>query len=109
MIAHLLNRALEVHRPATVADGSGGQQVTYTLVGTVAAKVDQPTAAEKERGEQWQAEHSHTIYFAPGADVRRGDELRGGGQSWRVLAVVAPSHGTYLKAPASELFQPEGA
>jgi head-tail adaptor len=108
VIGHLLNRRLSVLRPSTVPDGSGGQWATYTLVGEIAAKVDQPTARERAEGDQWGAEHSHTVYFRPGADVRRGDELHGGGQRFRVLATAAPSRSAYLKAPASELVQAEG-
>lgn len=108
MIGHLLNRTLTVHRPATAADGAGGQTVALVKTGTVRAKVDQPTATERTEGDQWGAEHSHTIRFLRDADVRRGDELTGGGQRFRVLATVTDSHATYLKAPASELTQPEG-
>lgn len=107
-IGHLLGRTLAVNRPSTAPDGSGGQTVTFVEAGTVRAKVDQPTADERREGDQWAAEHSHTIRFLPGADVRRGDELTGGGQRFRVLATVTDSHATYLKAPA-ELIEPEGA
>lgn len=109
MIGHLLTRTLTVHRPTTVGDGSGGQTVTFTEAGTVRAKVDQPAADEREQAGQWGAEHSHTIRFLSGADVRRGDELTGGGQRFRVLATVTDSHTTYLKAPSSELTEAEGA
>lgn len=97
-----------MHRPVTSDDGSGGQTVTFVEVGEVAAKVDQPTPKEQAEADQWGATHSHTIYLLPDADVRRGDELRGDSQVFRVLAVVAPSRAVYLKAPASELIQPEG-
>lgn len=108
MIGHLLNRTLAVYRPTTTPDGAGGQQVTHTYAGDVRAKVDQPTATEQRDGDRWGAQHSHTIRFLAGADVRRGDELRGDGQRFRVLATVRPSRGTYLKAPAAELTQTEG-
>lgn len=107
-IAHWLNRTLEVRRPGTADDGLGGQTVTLALVGTVRAKVDQPAIEERREGGQWGAEHSHNIYLLPGADVRRGDELRGDGQTFRVLATVQPSTPRYTKCPASELNQPEG-
>lgn len=105
-VAHLLNRTLEVHRPVTADDGSGGQTVSLTYVGDVAAKVDQPTAAERQEGDQWAAEHSHTVRFLPSADIARGDELRGDGQTFRVLATITPSHPVYLKAPV-QLIQSE--
>lgn len=106
MINHLLNRTLAVWRPSTGPDGSGGQTVTFVHVADVAAKVDQPTAVERQEGDQWGAEHSHTARFLPGANVARGDELRGGGQVFRVLATVKPSRPIYLKAPC-ELVQSE--
>ncbi|MBA9002013.1 phage head completion protein [Thermomonospora cellulosilytica] len=109
MIGHLLNRELEVWRSAAVSDGSGGQTLAFALVGTVAAMVSQPTAKERLEGGQWGADHSHDIHLLAGTDVRRGDELRGGGQRFRVLATVSNSRSTYLKAPAAELTQPEGA
>lgn len=106
MIAHLLNRTLAVWRPVTSDDGSGGQEVTLTSVGNVRAKVDQPTAEERQVNDQLSAEHTHTIRFLPSADVERGDELRGDGQTFRVLATMEPSHPVYLRALA-QLVQAE--
>lgn len=108
-ITHQLNRTLDVWRPAIIPDDSGGQTVVLNLAGQVRAKVDQPSADEDRVAQQWGSEHSHNIYLDPGADVRRGDELRGGGQTFRVLATVQPSQAVYTKAPASELIQSEGA
>ncbi len=53
------------------------------------------------------------MFLLPGADVRRGDELRGTDQlgqhqRLRVLSVVAPSTPVYRRA-ACELVQREGA
>ena len=103
MIEHLLNRALEVWRSESTPDGSGGQTDTWEHVGDVAAKVDQPSAAERTEGDQWGAEWTNTIYVSPSADVRRGDELRGDGETYRVLATVSPSRQTYTKAPAQRV------
>lgn len=100
-IGHLLNRTLTVWRPDVTSDGAGGQTVVLVEMGEVPAKVDQPTAAERQEADRWGAEHSHTVYFEVSADVARGDELRGGGQTFRVLATVKPSRGTYLKAPVT--------
>lgn len=108
MIGHLLNRTLEVWRPSTETDDVGGQTVTRSQVGTVRAKVDQPTAEERQLAGRWDSEHTHTVYMLVTADVSRGDELRGDGQMFRVLAVLEPSRATYRKAPV-ELIQPEGA
>ncbi|WUI00209.1 phage head closure protein [Spirillospora sp. NBC_00431] len=107
-IEHWLNRVLEVWRPETTDDGAGGQDVTYVRKDDVAAKVDQPTTAERMLAAQAGTDHDHTVYLAPSADVRRGDELRGDGQVLRVLSTVTPSTPRYLKA-ACELTQTEGA
>lgn len=107
MIGHLLNRVLEVWRPQTSDDGAGGQQVTLVRADDVRAKVDQPSASERRTAAQWGSQHSHNVYLLPTADVRRGDELRGGGQAFRVLAVAEPSSPRYHKAEA-ELIQSEG-
>ena len=108
MISHWLNRTLQVCRPATSGDGTGGQQVIYVQQADVRAKVDQPTTAERMLAQQAGARHTHTVYLLPTADVRRGDELRGGGQVLRVLATSTPSTPRYLRAEC-ELIQPEGA
>jgi len=108
LIRHLLNRVVEVWRPTIVGDGSGGQIVTFAQVGELPAKIDQPTAEEREEGAQWGAQLTHIARMMPGADVRRGDELRGDGQVYRVLAVVTNSRNTYTRA-LCERTQPEGA
>ncbi|MFD3657029.1 head-tail adaptor protein [Streptomyces sp. NPDC058620] len=108
-----LNRRLVVWRPSTTDDGYGGQETTYVqLPGTVRAKVDQPSNADRLLAQQAQSKHDHTVFLLPRADVRRGDELRGmdalgQAQTFRVLAVVQPSTPVYSKAPC-ELIQKEG-
>lgn len=110
VISHWLNRSLEVWRPSTTGDGAGGTEVTYVQQpDPVMAKVDQSSMAERERANQWGAEHTHSIYLEPDADVLRGDELRGDGQVFRVLGWVSPSSERYRKAASSERVQPEGS
>ncbi|MGW3437056.1 phage head closure protein [Streptomyces bacillaris] len=105
-ITHLLNRVLEVWRTTTTDDGYGGQETTLTRRADVAAKVDQPSASERMLAQQAGSQHTHSVYLLPGADVRRGDELRGDGQALRVLHVVTPSGPVYRKAEC-ELTQEE--
>ena len=104
-IGHLLNRRLEVWRPAGEGDGYGGRRTTWVQRGTAAAKVDQPAAAERLLAQQAGAAHTHSVYLLPDADVARGDQLRGDGQVLRVLATYSPSSPVYLKADC-ELVQP---
>ncbi|MEV7584393.1 head-tail adaptor protein [Streptomyces erythrochromogenes] len=108
-----LNRRLQVWRPVTADDGAGGQDTSLALQGTVRAKVDQPSNADRMLAAQAGSRHDHTVFLMPGADVRRGDELRGTDQlgqdqRLRVLSVVAPSTPVYRRA-ACELVQREGA
>lgn len=103
----LLNTRREVWRSSMVADPMGGRSRSWAKVGDVRCKVDIPSAREREMGGQWSAEHTHSVFLAPSADVRRGDEIRGGAYPLRVLAVVEPSSGRYRKALCREL-QPEG-
>ncbi|MEV0884749.1 head-tail adaptor protein [Streptomyces microflavus] len=108
-----LNRRLEVWRPVTTDDGYGGQDTVFVQQpGTVRAKVDQPSNADRMLAAQSQSKHDHTVFLLPRADVRRGDELRGTdalgqAQAFRVLATVQPSTPVYTKAPC-QLIQKAG-
>ncbi|GGV86725.1 hypothetical protein GCM10010294_67700 [Streptomyces griseoloalbus] len=106
-ITHLLNRTLQVWRIVATDDGAGGQDTTLVRQADAAAKVDQPSAAERTLAAQAGSEHTHNVYLQPTADVRRGDELRGDGQTFRVLSVVQPSAPIYSKAEC-QLIQKEG-
>ncbi|AZM57749.1 head-tail adaptor protein [Streptomyces sp. WAC 01529] len=81
-------------------DGGGGQEETWQQVNTLRARRSQPTARERQAADQAQARLDETWYFDPGADVRRGDELRPPGRApAAVFAVFEPSEdGTYLRA-----------
>lgn len=99
-----LNRTLAVWRETSTADAGGGSSTALAFSHNVAAKVDQPSAAEQLVAAQSGSKHSHNVYLAPGADVARGDELRGDGQVFTVQSVVEPSEPVYRKA-AVELVQ----
>lgn len=106
-IGHLLNQTRTVWRRAMVPDGSGGQATTWVEVGPVRCRISQASAAERVAARQAGSDHTQPIYLRPGSDVQRGDELRGGGQTWRVVSEVVPSEVVYLRADC-ELIQPEG-
>lgn len=102
------DRPLEVWRPTSASDGRGGRITTPTQVGTILAKVDQPSAVEQAAAAQSQSRHDHSVYTDGDADVRRGDELRQAGRpTMRVNHVVRPSEPIYTKA-LCELIQREG-
>lgn len=104
---HLLNRELAVWRRAWTVDGSGGRAAAWTEVGTVRARVSQPSAAERSVGQQAGATLTHAVYLLPGAEVARGDELRGDGQVLEVHAVFEPSGTAVYRRADCQLIQPE--
>lgn len=99
-IEHLLNRTLGHTRPHTTSDGGGGQSTEWRAVGTgtVRARVSQPTAVERETGDQHGADLSYPIYLSPRAAVRRGDRLTDGAVVYEVLEIYGPSEAIYLRA-----------
>lgn len=103
----MLRSRREVWRPSMSPDGMGGRSRTFARVGSVRCKVDIPGTQEREEAQRWGSEHSHSVFLLASADVRRGDELRGGPLTLRVLAVIEPSSPQYRKALCSAV-QPEG-
>lgn len=98
MIGHLFNVTLTVYRGATTEDGRGGRTTAMASHGTIRAKVDQPSAAERMAAGQEGAKLSHVVRTRYGADVKRGDELdTGEPRRLRVVAVIHDSHRTYSR------------
>lgn len=98
MINHLLNRTLTVTRAATTDDAGGGRSTNYVDVGTVRARISQPSAEDREVGQRAEARITHHVYVRPDADVQRGDRLVDGAQSYyEVLAAVQPSAAVYTR------------
>ncbi|HVK21372.1 MAG TPA: head-tail adaptor protein [Actinokineospora sp.] len=108
MIGHLLNRAAEVWRRSEVDDGIGGRDTLWVKVAAVRARFSQPGVAERDAGPTNLGDLTHQVYLAPGADVRRGDQVRDGALVLRVMAVLTPSAEIYLRADCEQL-QAEGA
>ncbi|MFD5297218.1 head-tail adaptor protein [Streptomyces mutabilis] len=108
-VGRLLNTSVPVWRAVTVDDGGGGQETTWVQTGTLRARRSQPTARERQAADQAAGQLDETWYFHPGADVRRGDELRPPGRVLRVIAVFEPSEpGTYLRADCTMRQQLDG-
>lgn len=98
-VAKLLNSSAEVWRSARTPDGMGGWTEGWAQVSTVRARFSQPSAAERVVNDRTEARLTHIVFLRDDADVRRGDELRTPGRTFRVLAVYEPSvPGTYLRA-----------
>lgn len=93
-----LNRTLEVWRVTLAEDGQGGASETWAQAGEVRAKVNEPSAAERVEAMRSGVDLQFGIHLLPDADVRRGDELRDGGEVYRVKWTVQPSTATYLRA-----------
>lgn len=109
MPSSLFTRPLDLWRPSAVSDGRGGRTETLTQVGDTAllGKVDQPSPVEVYAAAQNGITLTHAVYFDGVTDVRRGDELRGDGEVFRVESVVSPSTPVYTKAMC-ERTQSEG-
>lgn len=104
MIGHLLTQTLSVYRAVDTVDSGGGRTQAFAQVGTVRAKVDQPTPAEVEEAGVWGAQLSHIVRTEVYEDIRRGDVFGGelpsevlSDQRLRVLSVVSDSHQTYRR------------
>ena len=100
-VDRLLNARADVWRSARTADGMGGWTNGWAQVGDkpVRARFSQPSAAERIVNDRLESKMTHIVFLRDDADVRRGDELRTSGRTFRVLAVYEPSvPGTYLRA-----------
>lgn len=99
-----MTQTLSVWRGEDTADSGGGRDVVMTQIGTVRAKVNQPTPEEQELAGTWGAQLSHVVHTEVFEDIRRGDEFGGElpsevlpGYRLRVIAVVSDSHQTYRR------------
>lgn len=111
MIEHLLRETLDVYRRTQIDDGYGGKSYEMTFIGTIQARLSQPTAAERMQASGWQAQVDYAqLYIMPTADVQRGDELRGSGFVFRVKSLIRPSIPIYLRVGCEyEQFETETA
>lgn len=112
-MSDLFTRPLELWRPTSEPDGSGGVVEGFDQVGDqpLMGKVDQPSAKDLRIASAQGATLTHSIYFDGDVDVRRGDELRDpapGGRVYEVHATVQPSEPIYTKAFA-EIRQTEAS
>jgi len=102
--AHELRETLTVWRPTSVSDGQGGTTTTPMQVGSVRAKVSQPSATEQIEAQQAGTSLAMTAHLRPDADVRRGDELRRpDGDRLRVKYTIHPSEPEYLRADCEQI------
>lgn len=98
MIRHLLNASLDVYRATFTDDGRGGRTSALAKVGTVRARVAQPSSQERAVAAQLGAVLEHVVHVMRAADVQRGDELDvGGARRLRVQSVVEDSSLTYKR------------
>lgn len=107
--AYELRETLAVWRRVSTEDPYGGTTSVLQQIGTVAAKVSQPAAAEQIEAQQAGSNMVMIVHMAPGAGVFRGDELRrANGDKLRVKYTIFPSDpSAYLRADCEQI-QPEG-
>lgn len=104
-----LPETLTVWRRSSESDSYGGTSSEFLQVGTVAAKVSQPAAAEQIEAQQAGSNMTMIIHMRSTEAVYRGDELhRANGDKLRVKYTIQPSDpSAYLRADAEQI-QPEG-
>lgn len=109
LTTHLLKQKADIYRPVQVSDGQGGYTRSFTLFKANAkCKIDQASASEQTEADQSNASMTHSIYVEHDVNIRRGDEIRRNGKSYRVNDIAEPSRpGVYRRAD-TELIQPEG-
>lgn len=107
-LTHWFTREMTVWRATSTPDGAGGQTVTMVAqFPTVKVKIDQASVAERVLAAQASATLTHNIYAEPDASILRGDELRGGGETYQIGGYTFPSTRIYRKLEAA-LIQPAG-
>lgn len=88
MIVGLLHETMTISRPVVAHDGQGGYTAVPVVVGTAPGRVRAARAAEIARAGQRGYAITHVIYAAMGTDVRRGDTVAIGGDTFRVQWVA---------------------
>jgi head-tail adaptor len=105
---HELRETLTVWRKTSVNDEYAGTSYDFAQVGTINAKVSQPTAAEQIEAQQAGSNMTMIVHMGPNENVLRGDELRRtNGDKLRVRYTIRPSDPVYLRADCEQI-QPEG-
>lgn len=106
--AYELPEVLAVWRRQSSEDPYGGTTSAFVQVGTVRAKVSQPSAAEQIEAQQAGSNMTMIVHMQPTEIVYRGDELRrANGDKLRVKYTIEPSEPVYLRADCEQI-QPEG-
>lgn len=103
-VASLLNTTVDITRRTSTSDGRGGQTATWSTVGTIPARVSQPTSTtDVLLGDQDVMHIVGIVYLEPGADVRRNDRIAHDGRVLEVRDVIEPSVGVYLRATCRDI------
>lgn len=89
MIAGLLHETVTIARRVAAADGQGGYTWSTVVLGTTRGRIRAAETSEIIEGGQRGAEITHVVHLAAGSDVRRGDILTVGGETYEVETVTA--------------------
>lgn len=110
LTTHLLKQRADIYRRTQVSDGQGGYTYSYALVeANVKCKIDQASGKEQFEAQQAGGSMTHKVFLEHDQSVRRGDEVRRLGKSYRVDLVHEPSTSGVYRRADSELIQSEGA
>jgi hypothetical protein len=81
-----------IARKTWTSDGEGGGSITYPVAGTAACRVSPISQSGMEAllAGKLTTTTQHVITFAAGTDVQTTDQIASGGETYEVVAVVAP-------------------
>ena len=81
-----------IARKTWASDGEGGGSITYPAAGTAVCRVSPISQSGMEAllSGKLTTTTQHVITFAAGTDVRTTDQVASGGETYEVVAVVAP-------------------
>lgn len=81
-----------ISRKTWASDGEGGGSITYPAAGTAACRVSPISQSGMEAllSGKLTTTTQHVITFAAGTDVRTTDQIASDGETYEVVAVVAP-------------------
>ena len=75
-IAHKLNAAVEVLRPAATADGPGRSVNAFSKVSDIRGRLSGLSSGDSARAQRGELLYTDVLYLDRGQDVRRGDRVR---------------------------------
>ena len=91
IISALFNNTFSIYRPARAADGQGGWDITYTLMGTLEGRLSPSEGFSKEIAQSEEVHFTHRLYTNADEDIRKSDLVLIDTLTLEVLMIKEPS------------------